>query len=458
MTDAPGETAADGADELRGDGADELRGDDADELRGDDADELRGDDADGRADDRPNLLLVCVDCLRQDFLRRDAVDTPFLDSLRERGMECTELYATATTTTPAVASLLTGAYGEVNGIQSLRRGSLSDDVEPMASVLGDRGYHTEAMATGPLVPETGLDRGFDVYECRDRDEDMFSDWREDALDRLAGLPEPFAAFVHLWEIHEDVRVPDEYDSPAYGETPYGRAFSALDREVEALVDAVPEDTVVAFVGDHGESVTHRDNPLRLLAKSVRDAVRYYGGVDTRGLEERLNGYCDGFGPDIHDHFLENGHGENVYDFTANVPFVLAGPGVEPSTVDAQVRQIDILPTILDALGVDHETDGDPIEPGVEDRVAYMRACGASLHGERNWARAVRYGDAKYVEYPERDWPPGVYDLAEDPRELRRVDDPDLEAELADRLPERGVDPTDVEMLDINERLEDLGYL
>ncbi|WP_353634012.1 sulfatase-like hydrolase/transferase [Halobacterium sp. NMX12-1] len=408
--------------------------------------------------DSPNLLLVVVDCLRQDFLHRDAVDTPFLDGLRERGREATDLYATATTTTPAVASLLTGTYGERNGIKSLRRGSLSDDVESMPEILGDAGYHTEAMATGPLVPETGLDRGFDRYECRDRDESMFSDWREDGLDRLASLPEPFAAFVHLWEIHEDVHVPREFDSAEYGETPYGRALSALDREIEALADGVPEDTVVAVVGDHGESITHRNNPLRLLAKSLRDGLKYYGGVDTRGAEERVNQYCERFGPDLDDHFLENGHGENVFDFTTNVPFVLAGPGVEPATVDAQVRQIDILPTLLDALGVDRETDGEVVEPGIEDRVAYMRACGASLHGERNWARAVRHDDAKYVEYPDRDWEPGVYDLAENPRELERADDPELEAELRERLPERGVDPTDVEMLEINERLEDLGYL
>jgi arylsulfatase A-like enzyme len=412
----------------------------------------------GQTADSPNLLLVCVDCLRQDFLHRDAVDTPFLDSLRTVGMECTDLYATATTTTPAIASLLTGAYSERNGIQSLRRGSLADDVDPMAEILGDAGYHTEAMATGPLMPETGLDRGFDAYECRDEDESLFGDWRGDALDRLAGLPEPFAAFVHLWELHEDIHVPREYDTREYGETPYGRAFSALDREIEALVDAVPDDTVVAVVGDHGESITHRNNPLRLAAKSLRDALKYYGGVDTRDVAERVNQYSDRFGPDVDDHFLENGHGENVFDFTTNVPFVLAGPGVPAGTVDAQVRQIDVLPTILDALGVDRETDGDVVEPGIDDRVAYMRACGASLHRERNWARAVRYGNAKYVEYPERDWSPGVYDISKHPQELARVDDPDLEADLSERLPERGVDPTDVEMLEINERLEDLGYL
>lgn len=414
------------------------------------------------ADAEPNLLLVCIDCLRQDFTATDRTETPFLDSLRERGLECTSLYATATTTTPAVASLLTGTYSKRNGIRSLQHGQLAADVRPLASILGERGWHTEAMVTGPLVPKTGLDRGFDAYECRGEHESVFGDWETEAVDRLESLPEPFAAFVHLWELHEDITVPRAYDRPAYGETPYGRALSALDPKLRALADAVPESTVIAVVGDHGESITHRHNPLRLAAKSLRDALRYYGGVDTRGLAGRVNRLCDRLEPDVDDHFLENGHGENVFDFTTNVPFVLAGPGVEPATVDAQVRQVDILPTILDAFEIEVEADGEPIRPAagdpVEDRLVYMRACGASLHGERNWARAVRDGDAKYVEYPERDWDPAVYDLTSDPRELSPVDDRDLEARLAGVLPERGVDPSEIDRLDIEDRLQDLGYL
>lgn len=407
-----------------------------------------------------NLLLVVVDCLREDLLRSERTQTPFLDSLREDGLACTDLHATATTTSPAVASLLTGTYGERNGIRSLRRGSLSDEVDSLAETLGEAGYHTEALMTGPLVTETGLDRGFDEYDYRDESESLFGDWRARARERLSALPAPFAAVVHLWELHEDIFVPPAYDDSTYGETPYERALSALDPKIEALVEAVPEDTLVAVVGDHGESITHRHNPLRLALKSLRDGLKYFGGVDTRGLTARLNRVCDGCGPDIDDHFIENGHGENIFDFTTNVPFVLDGPGVEPDTVDAQVRQIDVLPTILDVLGVDGETDGESVRPAdeVDDRVAYLRACGESLHGERNWARAVRSGDAKYVTYPERDWSPGVYDLEENPRELTRVDDSDLAADLRTLLPERGTDPTDLEQLDIDDRLRDLGYL
>jgi len=150
-----------------------------------------------QSSEEPNLLVVCVDCLRDDFVRSDRTDTPFLDDLRASGLDCSNLYSTTTTTTPAIASLLTGTYSERNGVQSLQHGTLSPDVDSLAGVMGDAGYHTEALVTGPLLPETGLDRDFDRYDHRPEDADMFSEWREEGLDRVASLPEPFAAFVHL---------------------------------------------------------------------------------------------------------------------------------------------------------------------------------------------------------------------------------------------------------------------
>ncbi|MDH5019261.1 sulfatase family protein [Halobacterium rubrum] len=416
------------------------------------------------ASDTPtNLLVLCVDCLRDDAVRSDRTDTPFLDSLRAGGLDCSNVYSSTTTTTPAMASLLTGTYNERNGVMSLRRGTLSDDVDPLGTVLGDAGYHTEARVTGPLLPETGLDRGFDVYEHRAEDADLFRGWKPEILDRLDAMPEPFGAFVHLWELHEDVHVPAEFDSPEYGATPYGRALSALDRDLADLVDAVPDDTVVAFLGDHGESVTFRNSPLRLVLKSLRDAAQYYGGVDLRAPVAALNRRWDGRGPDVDDHYLENGHGENVYDFTTNVPFVLSGPGVESGSVDAQLRQVDVLPTLLDALGVDerpaNDVDGEPVTAATsDDRPAYLRACGASLHRERNWARAVRADGYKYVTYPDRDWDAELYDLESDPRELRRIEDSEVEARMERLLPERGQPLEQVEELDIDDHLEDLGYL
>ncbi|MFB6152173.1 MAG: sulfatase [Haloarculaceae archaeon] len=412
------------------------------------------------SDAGPNLVVVCVDCLREDHLAEPLADTPYFDSLRERGLAATDLHATATTTSPCVASLLTGTYSERHGIQSLDVGRLSDDVRSFAERFGAAGYHTEALVAGPLVEETGLQRGFDAYRYRETDESLFGDWRDRARDRLASLPEPFAAYVHLWEIHEDVRVPPEFDDPDYGETPYARALAAVDRAIEEVLSAVPDDTVLAVHGDHGESITNRYSPVRLGIKSLRDAVRYFGGVDTRETVRRLNRSLADRGPDVPDHYVENGHGENVFDFVTNVPFVLAGPGVPDDELAAQTRQVDVLPTLLDACGVEYEPealDGESLLPpgDVSDRPAYLRACGASLHRRKNWARAVRADGYKYVEYPDRAWDYELYDLAADPLELDPVEDDDRADALRRHFPEAGLG--EGERLDIEDRLRDLGY-
>lgn len=411
--------------------------------------------------DMPNLLLVCVDCLREDHLSGSAADTPFVDDLRSDGLVAQNLYATATTTSPCVASLLTGTYSERNGVQSLDTGWLSQEVDSLAERFGAAGYRTEALVTGPLVEETGLQRGFDTYRYREPEESLFrNDWIDIAEERLDTLSEPFAAYVHLWELHEDVYVPPAFDEPEYGDTPYARALSALDRELETLVEAVPEETIVVLHGDHGESITKRGSSLRLGLKLLRDALRYYGGVDTRSVVRRLNRKLTDRGADVDDHYLENGHGENVYDFVANVPLVVTGPGIDSTTIDAQARQIDVLPTLLDACGIDYDPasmDGSSLlEPGkIQDRPAYMRACGASLHRRSNWARAVRADGAKYVEYPDREWEPELYDLENDPLELEPIDDPDLADQLQGEFPTTELE--EGEKLDVEDRLEALGY-
>ncbi|WP_436928880.1 sulfatase family protein [Halosimplex halobium] len=407
-----------------------------------------------------NLLFVTVDCLRSDFVGTDHADTPFIDGLVADGTDYREMYATATTTTPCVASYMTGTYSEHNGVYSLEEARLDESVPTLAEHLSAAGYDTTAMVTGPIVADTGLDRGFDEYAYRDRNEELVGDWFDEAVETVAGLEEPFFCYLHLWEVHDPVRVPDGYDDPAYGRYPYARTLSALDRALERFHDHVPANTVTALHGDHGEAIAYRDSYLHKVAKFLRTGLRYGLGLDTRALERRLKRRFDR-DPPVPDHFMEDGHGENVFDFVSNVPFVLSGPGVDDATVDAQVRQVDVLPTLLDLLRVepsdDRPVDGESLLPpeSVTDRDAYIRACGKSLVREANWQRAVRAEGHKYVEYVDRDWEPELYDLDADPLELHPVEDEPTASELRSRIPEEGV--RDGERLEIDGLLKDLGY-
>lgn len=408
--------------------------------------------------DPPNLLFVCVDCLRGDAIQDGWGDTPFIDALVERGRSYTELYASATTTTPCVASLMTGQYGEHNGVRSLREARLAPGATTLAEHLRDVGYHTSAMVTGPLVDETDLDRGFDEYRYRENEKSLFDDWSWTAADELETLDSPFFCYLHLWELHEPISVPTRYDDERYGRWPYERALSALDAQLERLAERVPENTVIALHGDHGESITWRGHPLHDAAKRVRDKVRYEFGLDTRRAERALDRFAERLVPaSIDDRFVESGHGETVFDHAANVPLVLAGPGIEPDRESAVCRQIDVLPTLLDVLGIDADLDidGETLLGGIDDRDAYIRACGAALRGRENWLRAVRTSRSKYVEHPDRDWDAELYDLAADPAERRPISDPERERELEERLPD--LEAVDSERLAIDERLRALGY-
>jgi len=438
----------------------------------------------------PNLLFVCIDSLRADFVDTDHADTPFIDDLSESGVHYTDMYATATTTTPAVTSFMTGTYSERNGVYSLEEARLNDGVSTLAEHLSAAGYDTHALVTGPIVAETGLDRGFDEYDYRDRRDELVGDWYEDAVAAATDLEEPFFLYLHLWEIHTPIDVPAQFDDPSYGRYPYARSLAALDRSLADFRDELPANTAVALHGDHGESLAYRDSYRHKVCKFLRTGFRYGLGIDTRDIERRLKRRYDR-NPPISDHFMEDGHGENVFDFTANVPFVVDGPNVDAATVDAQVRQVDIMPTLLDLLDVDREAtappgtngagtkaaadggeeppldeegetgapaiDGESLLPpdGVSDRDAYMRACGKSLVREKNWQRAVRANGWKYVEYPERDWSPELYDLGSDPAELNPVSDERRANRLRARFPDEGV--RDAERLEIDGLLEDLGY-
>lgn len=408
-----------------------------------------------------NLFLVCVDCLRRDFVDGPYASTPFLDDLVDTGAFFDSMYATATTTTPAVASVHTGCYSETNGVHSLRNVDLDDDVTTLAEALSSAGYRTIALATGPLAPQTGLDRGFDEYHFREPDEDVFSEWFETARERLDELDEPFFVYLHLWEIHHPIETPQAFDDQTYGSTQYGRTLSAVDRKLATLAELLPPETLFALYGDHGESISTRNTyPIKAL-KLLRDKVRFGWGVDTRSLTEPLDQLLSRRLSRFPDHAFEDGHGQCVYDFTSNVPFIVDGPGIPAERVSEQVRQIDIFPTLLELLDVPYDAaaiDGETLVPtgDLVDRVAYTRGCGEALRGEKNWMRSVRVDDHRYVEFPNRDdWEPECYDLEADPWEL----DP-LEEYDRPRF-ERAFPFTDLgeaDTIDIDDRLRDLGYL
>jgi len=262
------------------------------------------------------------------------------------------------------------------------------------------------------------------------------------------------------------------------ELPYRASVRGLGKKLEELLEMVDtNETVVALTGDHGESIVTESRSQRLAVLLNRHPVRRIRtwlfdnlyrsiGIETEEVHNSLRRYVSTTYPTGIKYV---GHGYHVYDFLVNVPFAILGGDIEADqTVEEQVRHIDIFPTLVEAAGLEPPSvEGESLlTDSIENRPAYLRACGAVLREEANWLDGIRYDGYKFVRGRERDLRQ-LFDLSDDPDEQRNIID--IEPETADRLEmkleeliatnETGTEASSIEeRIKMRERLEDLGYL
>jgi len=352
-----------------------------------------------------NVLLVTIDTLRQDrvgaYGNANGL-TPTLDRLASSGVRFAHAFTPAPLTLPAHASILTGLLPRRHGIHNNTSSRLDEHAPTLAGVLTRAGYRTGAFV-GAFVLDArfGLDRGFAEYDDHlphgDRASFHYAERRAAEVVRLAGDwilqgtagAAPWLAWVHLFDPHAPYDAPAEYRS---GRTPYDAEVAYADAMLGALIarlrDAHALDrTLVVVTADHGESLGEHG---------------------------------------------ETTHGLFAYDATLSVPLVVSAPTMTPRTVGAPVSHVDLMPTILDLVGVglDATVDGQSLARAPSaDRALSFEALDASL--TRGWAplRGIVQRNWKYIDLPE----PELYDLTADPHEQRNLADRDPHADALRRV-------------------------
>lgn len=155
----------------------------------------------------PHILFLTVDTLRPDYLGMYGYDrdsSPYLDSLLADAFHFPETITTVPRTTPALASMLTGAYPHNNGVRGLHH-VLSDDVVPITEILKNDGYQTLAVVTNQVIgPERRLSRGFDAY-LHAKDLRGARATTDVALERLQDID--FETPLFLWMHYIDPHIP-----------------------------------------------------------------------------------------------------------------------------------------------------------------------------------------------------------------------------------------------------------
>jgi len=341
-----------------------------------------------------SVLLVTIDTLRADALgsygKADA-GTPTLDRLAAEGVRFERAHAQNVITLPSHANILSGRYPFDHGIRDNAGFRFPAGSDTLATLLKARGFHTGAFVSAfPLDSRFGLDRGFDVYDDRFGDRGSHTAFRMEerpggetmsAALRWLGAQgsSPTFCWVHVYEPHFPYTPPEPFAS-RYRDDPYQGEVATADSILKPLLEPILDAgrggrTLVVMTADHGEA---------------------------RGEHGEMT------------------HGIFAYEGTLHVPLVFYQPTLlAPRTVASPVRHVDLLPTILDALGVAAPA-GLPgrsvlalAEGGEADAAeSYFESLSASVN--RGWAplQGVVRDGFKFIDLPL----PELYDLGRDPKE------------------------------------------
>jgi arylsulfatase A-like enzyme/Flp pilus assembly protein TadD len=346
-----------------------------------------------------NLVLVTLDTTRADRLGCYGfaqVETPHIDRLAAEGVVFEQATATVPLTFPSHASIMTGLIPPHHGVRDNGGFFLEDARVTLAERLKEAGYATGAfVAAWVLESKWGLAQGFDEYSDRfelskykvvslGTVQKPGGEVMDDALRWLATVESRrFFAWVHLYDPHTPYEPPEPF-AARYPGQPYLGEIAYTDKVVGRLLDWLRERglmdrTVVVLTADHGES--------------------------------------------LGDHG-ESTHAYFVYDATTLVPLVVRTPWRGRGRRSIQVSGVDLMPTLLDLLGLPPQEDIDGrsvaralFDPEADfDHLAYSETYFPRYHFGWQHLVALRSRQYKYVDAPQ----PELYDLLQDPRESRNV--------------------------------------
>jgi len=392
--------------------------------------------------DPPNVILITIDTTRADrmgFLGSKRGLTPNLDALARQSTVFTHAYSQVPLTAPSHATILTGTYPQFHQVNDFGV-RLAADLPYAPDILRLHGYRTAAfvgaMVLDPAMHTApGFDRGFDTYDAGFHQgppgADRYSTterrgsvvvahalaWLAHQSPTRASLTAPskdkppdqprapFFVWVHLYDPHDPYDPPEPYKT-RYKASPYDGEIAYADSVVGKFLAQLHarglyDNSLIAVMSDHGEALGDH-------------------GEDT--------------------------HGAFLYDETIHVPLLIKLPrgnaasssnqaSKQPAAqerVDSRVGLVDVLPTILQAIGIaiPPEVQGESLLPAMQsagessevgespkavesakkDRPMYAET--DYPYNSFRWSplRALRTGKYLFVQAPRRE----LYDQSVDP--------------------------------------------
>ncbi|MEM1205597.1 MAG: sulfatase [Acidobacteriota bacterium] len=407
-----------------------------------------------------NVVLISYDTMRADrssLYGNPRPTTPNLDRWAgQRGVVFDNVVAAAPWTLPSHSSMLTGLEAFRHGVNLDH--AAPDALQLLPEVLRDQGYRTLAVTGGGyLSPDYGLAQGFDRFrywpgtpvavkpgDLRNQDvaaHELDSgmghalDWIDEHAD------EPFFLFFHTYELHNRSRARqpwfDQWSEHAGTDAriqivkPEDRLEEGFERRRELRIKGkdgprpVPPELAQLPYDLYDSGLAYADVYLGRLLDRLVDL-----GLDERTLVVFTSDHGEMLG--------EHGLAGHLYLFEDNVlvPLVISGPGVPSGArIERQVRSIDIVPTVLDLLGLRPPAglDGQSLKPLLEDSSAPFPGEAWTYVATSNYGASLRLRNRFKYTFRDAIFEPihgqeAFYDLEQLPLESTGLEPPPPQAD------------------------------
>ena len=440
---------------------------------------------------KPNVLFIVIDSLRSDkcFNENKTSVTPYIDSLIKNGAYFTQAISSSDGTYTSLGSLFTGQYPFNNNIDwfhnHTKAAALFDYLEKhdyytYGTVPNHQFFHTLTAKFSAKIITEG-----DPYLR------LFEGTGQQILDSLDNLKEPWIYYLHIMDLHVHNPVPNNFANRKYGNDEYEQRISSIDPWIGEIIKKIDlQKTLVILTSDHGEYVhdlhLHAEHipslqkkfrkmkqssprfliPLgiqmfvmmRWVIKQIRllKLKRVLNETEKRTLIQRGTDY--------------------LYDEAVRIPLLFCGYGIEkPKIVNDQVRQIDVVPTILDLIGLpsmENNVDGRSISSLINgEKLEELPACIETVPSlKKKLGNIIGIRTSKYKYYRSRFNPHKdliLFDLENDP--LEKINIVNLKLDTTEKMEEllnkyrkrtqnKKSDVIDEDSNKIREELKKLGYV
>ena len=386
------------------------------------------------------IVLISIDTLRADHLPvygYRSVRTPTIDALAADGIVFENAYAHSPQTLPSHVSILSGRLPFEHGVRDNIGFAVKPGERMLPAMLREAGYTSGGFVSAYVLrDETGIGKTFDRFDAKmppSSPEIAIGQLQRDGAVTLRAADSwldgqqssRFFLFFHIYEPHSPYTPPARFSKYA----PYDGEIAYADEIVGGLIASLKrrglyDGAFVVLLSDHGE------------------------GLGDHGEQE---------------------HGLFLYRDTIRVPLIIKLPRQQHGgrRIATPVQHIDLVPTILDAVGLPaaRGLGGRSLGPlftdeAIQERGLYAEALYSRYHF--GWSELYALTDAQYsfIRAPRDE----LYDLQRDPdqrtnlapqRESTRVAMRAALEKLTAGVPIET--PGDVSA-DARERLRALGYV